>query len=393
MLKKAFFSSSKTTFNSLTTSELEDKYKFKNVLLRKYVSDAYDYRLLTDLYEKRDASKPYFMFNVTMQNHSPYNLMLPESSQKVHLKGLKGTYPQTEQYLDIIRESDKAFKSLVNEGDTVVVESPSFIGGLNSIKSYNANIKTVPVFEDGLDTQALEEIAKSEKIKIVYTIPTFQNPSGITMSLEKRKKMLELAEKYDFFILEDNPYGELRYNGEEIATMKSLDTEGRVIYAGSFSKILSAGMRIGWCIAREDIMEKIIICKQVSDVHTPVLTQMAAYEFCTQYSLDEHIAKSRALYKARCTAMLSALDRYFPKDCSFTRPDGGIFLWCTLPERIDTKALLPKAVEKKVAFVPGATCESDDKSSANMMRLNYSLPSEEKIEQGIKILSEVISEQ
>ena len=288
---------------------------------------------------------------------------------------------------------DLTFKSLVNEGDTVVVESPSFIGGLNSIKSYNANIKTVPVFEDGLDTQALEEIAKSEKIKIVYTIPTFQNPSGITMSLEKRKKMLELAEKYDFFILEDNPYGELRYNGEEIATMKSLDTEGRVIYAGSFSKILSAGMRIGWCIAREDIMEKIIICKQVSDVHTPVLTQMAAYEFCTQYSLDEHIAKSRALYKARCTAMLSALDRYFPKDCSFTRPDGGIFLWCTLPERIDTKALLPKAVEKKVAFVPGATCESDDKSSANMMRLNYSLPSEEKIEQGIKILSEVISEQ
>lgn len=288
---------------------------------------------------------------------------------------------------------DLTFKSLVNEGDLVVVESPSFIGGLNSIKSYNARIKTVPVLEDGLDTDALEEIAKNEKIKIIYTIPTFQNPSGITMSLEKRKKMLALAEKYDFYILEDNPYGELRYSGEEIATMKSMDTEGRVIYAGSFSKILSAGMRIGWCIARGDIMEKIIICKQVSDVHTPVLTQMAVFEFCKKYSLDEHILKSRTLYKERCTAMLSALDRFFPKNCSFTRPEGGIFLWCTLPETIDTQALLPKAVEKKVAFVPGATCESDDKSSANKMRLNYSLPDEEKIEKGIKILAEVISAQ
>lgn len=288
---------------------------------------------------------------------------------------------------------DLTFKSLINEGDTVVVESPSFIGGLNSIKSYNANIKAVPVSNDGLDTDALEEIAKKDKIKIVYTIPTFQNPTGITMSLAKRKKMLELAGKYDFFILEDNPYGELRYNGEEIATMKSMDTEGRVIYAGSFSKILSAGMRLGWCIARQDIMEKIIICKQVSDVHTPVLTQMAAYEFCTKYSLDEHIAKSRELYKTRCTAMLSALEKYFPKDCSFTRPDGGIFLWCTLPERIDTQELLKKAVKSKVAFVPGATCESDDKSSANKMRLNYSLPDKAKIEKGIKILGEVIAEQ
>lgn len=288
---------------------------------------------------------------------------------------------------------DLTFKSLINEGDTVVVESPSFIGGLNSIKSYNADIKTVPVKEDGLDTAALEDIAKQEKIKIIYTIPTFQNPTGITMSLEKRKKLLELASKYDFFILEDNPYGELRYNGGEIATIKSMDTEGRVIYAGSFSKILSSGMRIGWCIAREDIMEKIIICKQVSDVHTPVLTQMAAYEYCTKYSLDEHIAECRALYKKRSDAMLAALDSYFPKDCSFTRPDGGIFLWCTLPERINTQSLLPKAVEKKVAFVPGATCESDDKSSANMMRLNYSLPDEGKIEKGIKLLAEVISEQ
>ncbi|MBQ7718332.1 MAG: PLP-dependent aminotransferase family protein [Clostridia bacterium] len=288
---------------------------------------------------------------------------------------------------------DLTFKSLINEGDTVAVESPSFIGGLNSIKSYNAKIKAVPVLDDGLDTEALEEIAKNDKIKIVYTIPTFQNPTGITMSLAKRKKMLELAEKYDFFILEDNPYGELRYNGEEIATMKSMDTDGRVIYAGSFSKILSAGMRLGWCVARKDIMEKIIICKQVSDVHTPVLTQMAAYEFCSRYSLDEHIAKSRELYKTRCNAMLSALERYFPKDCSFTRPDGGIFLWCTLPERIDTQELLKKAVQKKVAFVPGATCESDDKSSANKIRLNYSLPDEGKIEKGIKILSEVIAEQ
>lgn len=285
---------------------------------------------------------------------------------------------------------DLAFKVLLNEGDVAVVESPSFIGGLNSLRSMNANLKSVKVLSDGPDTDELERIAKTDKIKVLYTIPTFQNPSGITMSLEKRKKILELATKYNFYILEDNPYGELRFRGEELVTIKSLDTEGRVIYAGSFSKVLSAGMRLGFAIARKDIMEKMIICKQVSDVHTPMLTQMMAYEYFTRYSLENHIEKSRQLYGERCNAMLDFMDKHFPEDCTFTRPDGGIFLWCTLPERYDTSVLFKSAVEKKVAFVAGNCCEVDTEKKSNNFRLNYSLSDIPKIEEGIKRLADVI---
>lgn len=285
---------------------------------------------------------------------------------------------------------DLAFKSLINEGDAVVAESPSFIGGLNSLRSYNAQIIGVPVLDDGMDMDCLEKILGEKKIKLVYTIPTFQNPSGITMSLAKRKRLLELAALHDFYILEDNPYGELRFRGEDVPTIKSMDTEGRVIYAGSFSKVLSAGMRLGWSIAREDINEKMVICKQVSDVHTPLLTQMAAAEFFASYSLDEHIEKAKKLYGSRCAAMLEAMDKFFPEGCNYTRPEGGIFLWCTLPEGYDSGALLKKAIERSVAFVPGISCEIDMSLPTRNLRLNYSLTPEEKITEGIEILADVI---
>lgn len=285
---------------------------------------------------------------------------------------------------------DLAFKVFLNEGDVAVVESPSFIGGLNALRSQNARLIPVKVQQDGLDTKELENIVKKEKIKILYTIPTFQNPSGITMSMEKRREILRLASKYDFYVLEDNPYGELRFRGEDIPTIKSMDTEGRVIYAGSFSKVLSAGMRIGFAIARKDIMEKMVICKQVADVHTPVLTQMMAYEFCTRYSLDDHIEKSRRLYGERCSAMLGFMDKDFPDFCTYTRPEGGIFLWCSLPAEYDTSVLFKRAVEKKVAFVAGSGCEADSKKKSSDFRLNYSLSDIPKIEEGIKRLAEVI---
>lgn len=285
---------------------------------------------------------------------------------------------------------DLTVKSLINEGDEVIAESPSFIGGLNSFRSYNARLSGVNMLSDGIDTDAVLEIVKTRKIKLLYTISTFQNPSGITMSLEKRKKLVDMAKEYDFYILEDNPYGELRFSGTEVPTIKSLDKSGRVIYAGSFSKVLSAGMRLGWVTANSRILEKIIICKQVSDVHTPVLTQMMAMEFFENYSIDEHIEKSRELYGRRCKVMLDAMDRYFPDYCEYTRPEGGIFLWCTLPSEFDTSKLLKKAVENKVAFVPGTSCAIDmTKISANF-RLNFSLTPEEKIIQGIKKLGEVI---
>ncbi len=286
---------------------------------------------------------------------------------------------------------DLTFKSLINEGDTVVVESPSFIGGLNALRSYNANLVGIQVQEDGLDTDALEALLKKEKVKLVYTIATFQNPTGITMSHKKRIRLLELAEKYDFYILEDNPYGELRFSGDEVATIKSLDTAGRVIYAGSFSKTLSAGLRLGWAVAREDIMGKMVVCKQVSDVHTPVLTQMAAYEFFKNFDFDAHIQKSKKLYGERANVMLDSMRAHFPKNCTFTSPEGGIFLWCTLPEGADTDALLKTAISEKVAFVPGSSCMVNPADGKRYMRLNYSLTAPEKIREGIKRLGKVLA--
>ncbi len=288
---------------------------------------------------------------------------------------------------------DLATKSLINPGDGVICEEPSFIGGLNCFRSYNAELYGVRVLDDGIDTEALEETLKAHKnVKVLYTISTFQNPSGITISLEKRKKILELADKYDFLIYEDNPYGELRFEGEEIPTLKSMDKSGRVIYFGSFSKILAPGMRLGFVSAPAPLLERMIICKQTEDVHTNVLSQMIAYEFVSRYSIDEHIEKLRAAYGKKCKLMMDAMDKYFPQDVKHTHPEGGLFLFCTLPEGVDSKELMKKALERNVAFVPGTSCMIDDKAVYNTFRMNYSTASEEDIEKGIKALGEVIYE-
>lgn len=286
---------------------------------------------------------------------------------------------------------DLCAKVLLNEGDSVVVEAPSFVGGLNCFRSYNADLCPVPVLDDGLDLDYLEEeILKKKKIKLVYTIATFQNPSGITMSESKRKKLLNLASTYDFFILEDNPYGELRYRGEAVPTIKSMDSEQRVIYAGSFSKTLSPGLRIGFFCARQDILEKMVICKQITDVHTPVLNQLIAYDFVTQYDYDAHIKKSCDLYGKKNELMLSCMDEKFPSYSSYTRPDGGLFLWCTLPSGFDSDAIFKKAVENKVAFVTGSACMVDQNAKNSSFRLNFSNSSDENIIKGISVLADVI---
>lgn len=288
---------------------------------------------------------------------------------------------------------DLASKSLINAGDGVICEEPSFIGGLNSFRSYNAELYGVPVQEDGIDTDKLEEILKEHKnIKLLYTISTFQNPSGITISLEKRKKILELADKYDFLIYEDNPYGELRFKGEEIPTFKSMDKSGRVIYFGSFSKILAPGMRLGFTSAPGPLLERMIICKQVSDVHTNVLSQMIAYEFVTRYSIDEHIAKLREAYGKKCQLMMDCMDKYFPAEVTHTCPEGGLFLYCTMPDGYDSSKVMKKALEKNVAFVPGTSCMIDDKAVYSTFRMNYSTASEEDIQKGIRLLGEVLHE-
>ena len=288
---------------------------------------------------------------------------------------------------------DLAAKSLLNAGDGVICEQPSFIGGLNCFRSYNAELYGVNVDDDGINTEELEDILKQHSnVKILYTIPTFQNPSGITMSIEKRKKVLELAEKYDFIIFEDNPYGELRFSGVEVPTLKSLDKNDRVVYFGSFSKILSPGMRIGFASAAPKLIQKMVICKQVQDVHTPVITQMMAYEFVTRYSIDEHIKKISKVYGEKCEYMMKLMDEKFPSCVKHTRPQGGLFLFCTMPDGIDSKELLKRAIDKNVAFVPGATTMIDDQKVYSCFRMNYSMASFEQIEKGINILAEVLKE-
>lgn len=289
---------------------------------------------------------------------------------------------------------DLTAKALINKGDKIIVESPSFIGSLNAFRTYECELVGVKTDSYGMDMEDLEKaLADNDGVKMIYTIPTFQNPTGTTMPLDRRKKLIELANKYDVMVLEDNPYGDLRFKGEDIATLKSLDTDGRVIYAGSFSKILSPGMRLGYIIGAEPVLAKIEILKQVNDVHTPVLTQMMCVEFMKQYNIDEYIEKNRELYGKKCSAMIEAMEKYFPKGkVKWTEPDGGIFMWCECPEIEDISVLVDKALEKKVAIVPGSNFAIDVKKKSNMFRLNYSSAPIEKIVEGIKRLGEALTE-
>lgn len=286
---------------------------------------------------------------------------------------------------------DLAIKVLVNAGETIVVEAPTFVGTLNAMRSYRTNLVGVPVEEDGMDMAALEEVLQAGPVKMIYTIPTFQNPSGITMSLEKRKKLLELAEKYDAIILEDNPYGDLRFAGEDVPTIKSMDTNGRVVYVGSFSKILSPGLRLGYVVAAAEFVDKIEVAKQANDVHTPLLTQMMAYEFLKKYNIETYIEKSKKLYGEKCAYMLECMDKYFPKSVTYTRPEGGLFIWCTMPAGTDANAVLAACLEEKVAFVTGSSFAVDADAPTHNFRLNYSTMPKEKIEQGIKTIGGVLT--
>lgn len=289
---------------------------------------------------------------------------------------------------------DLTAKAVLNKGDKIIVESPSFIGSLNAFRTYEAELVGVEVEANGMSMEGLEKALKENSgVKMIYTIPTFQNPTGATMSEEKRKKMLELANKYDVLILEDNPYGDLRFSGEDVPTIKSMDTEGRVVYAGSFSKILSPGMRLGYIVAPAPLAEKIEILKQVNDVHTPMITQLMCVEFMKKYDIDKYIAKNRELYGKKCAAMAAAMEKYFPAGkVKWVVPEGGIFLWCECPTITDISPIVDKCLEKKVAIVPGSNFATDIFAPSNKFRLNYSSASIENIEEGIKRLGEVLTE-
>ena len=284
-------------------------------------------------------------------------------------------------------------KALVNEGDTVIVEEPSFIGALNAFRSYNAHLAGVKMDEDGMNIASLEKtVAENKNAKLIYTIPTFQNPMGTTMSLEKRKTVYEIARKNNLIIIEDNPYGDLTFDGTKVPTIKSMDTDGRVIYCGSFSKILAPGLRIGFVCANQAIVQKIVVGKQISDVHTAMLPQLLAYEYMTRFDLDAAIVKMRANYAHKCRTMLDAIARDFPADVTCTRPNGGLFIWCDLGHGVDTQALAATCAANKVVYVPGSTFMVDMDKPSSALRLNYSTMSDERIGEGIRRLGAIFSE-
>lgn len=281
-------------------------------------------------------------------------------------------------------------KVLCNEGDLVACEDPSFIGSLNCFRSYGTKLSGVPMEEDGIDVKALEALFESNsKVKFLYTIPNFQNPTGYTMSLEKRKRVYELASKYDVIVLEDNPYGDLRTSGTDLPTIKSFDTEGRVVYAGTFSKLIAPGIRVGYVLGPSALIAKMTVGKQTEDVHTAMFNQMLVYRWMKENDINEHIKKMQAIYRGKLDVMCNALDEYCPK-LKYKRPEGGMFVWCRLPDGINMMDFCRKAAENKVAVVPGIAFLPDETQDTQYIRLNFSTPTDEDMVKGIKILGELL---
>ena len=287
---------------------------------------------------------------------------------------------------------DFTAKIFINPGDFVLCESPSYLGALNAFKAYECDFKEIDTDSNGMVLSHLESVIQTTPTaKFIYVIPDFQNPSGRTWSEERRRGLVEIANKYNLVIIEDNPYGELRFDGEAIQTIKSFDTEGRVVYLGTFSKTFSPGMRIGWVLASPEVLNKYIMVKQSADLQTSSMSQRELNEYLELYDFDAHIDTIKRVYKVRRDLMIETVREEFPSAAEVEIPCGGLFAWVKLPKSVDTKEVLVKAIENKVAFVPGGSFFPNG-GQENFMRLNFSNMSEEKIVEGIKRLGKILKE-
>ncbi|MCW4045735.1 MAG: PLP-dependent aminotransferase family protein [Candidatus Bathyarchaeota archaeon] len=296
----------------------------------------------------------------------------------------------SQQGLDIIS------KIFLDPDDIIIVELPSYMGGLQAFSAYRAKLVGVPQDNDGIRTDLLEKaLAKlarrHRKPKFIYVVPDFQNPSGVTLTLERRKRLLELAHEYEVPIIEDSPYRDLRFAGNFVPMICSLDNENHVIALGTFSKLLCPGLRLAWIAAPTDWMERMVAAKQSMDLSSPIFTQLIVAEYLKRGLLPQQVDNIRKLYAKKREAMIKALQRYMPREVTWTEPEGGLFLWVKLPNQMDTNALFPKAVESKVAYVIVSAFHFNGKGQ-NTMRLNFSYPSEAQIEEGIRRLANVIRE-
>lgn len=282
---------------------------------------------------------------------------------------------------------------LVDKDQTILMESPSYMGAIMAFDPVGPKYTEVPTDDQGIVPEELEKIlAADDSIRMIYVIPEFQNPTGITWPVERRKAFMDIVNKYDVVVLEDDPYGEIRYDIEKLPSLKSMDTQGKVVFLGSFSKIFMPGLRLGWIVANPEIIDKFVKFKQAVDLGTSTFGQRQAAYFLKMFDMEAHIAKITALYAKRRDLMYQSMEKYFPEGVTFTYPKGGLFTWVTLPEGLDAKELMPKCLAKDVAYVPGGIFYPNG-GNANHFRLNYSNMPEDRIVEGIKRLGDVLKEE
>ncbi|HEV3002120.1 MAG TPA: PLP-dependent aminotransferase family protein [Solirubrobacteraceae bacterium] len=292
---------------------------------------------------------------------------------------------------------DLMCKTLIDPGDVIVAEAPTYPGAIPAFTSYQADVVQVGVDADGMRIDELEATLdrlerERRRPKFVYTVPTFQNPAGVTMSLPRRRRLVELAAERELLVLEDNPYGLLRYEGEPLPTLRSLDTEEFVVYLGTFSKILSPGVRLGWAAAPRPVLQKMNVGKQAVDLCSSSMTQCFVAAYFDSGRWQDYLGSLTAIYRRRRDTMLAALADCFPPESEWTRPQGGLFLWATLPDYLDTTDLLARALQENVAFVPGRAAFLDGRGGSEM-RLNFSGVGEDEIREGVRRIGEVVREQ
>lgn len=287
---------------------------------------------------------------------------------------------------------DLTGKVFIDEGDVVICESPTYLAAINAFNCYLPKYAEVPMDEDGMIMEELEKALKvNPGAKFIYTIPDYQNPTGRTMSIERRKRLIELANEYDMPVIEDNPYGELRFEGEMLPPVKYFDTQGRVIYLSTFSKILSPGLRIGWIYGNPEVIQKYVLFKQGTDLHTNIMAQMLAAKFTDMFDLDAHIGRIKEVYKRRRDLMYNTIKESFPEGVHVTNPSGGLFLWVELPKGLSSRDVLFRSLENNVAFVPGGSFFPNGRGE-NTLRMNFSNMPEERIVEGVHRLAKVLKE-
>jgi len=288
----------------------------------------------------------------------------------------------SQQCLDLVG------KVFLNKGDRMIIERPGYLGAIQAFSIFEPEFIPIPLLEDGIDTDLFENALKAGRTKLYHTVINFQNPSGVTYSRQKREKIAGIIKNHDIVLIEDNPYGELGFMGEDLPSMKNYLPDGTVVL-GSFSKVVTPGLRLGWICAVPDVMEKLIVAKQSSDLHSNYLSQRAVYQYLIDNDIDEHILNIRKVYKKQRDLMVTMIEKHFPEEIKCTKPEGGMFLWVTLPESISSLDLFKLATKENVAFVPGKAFYVDGGGN-NTLRLNFSNSNEEKIEEGIKRLAKVI---